>query len=58
MLLNATLCALPTVKPNKWKHQGLEQRKVYCRAIQRDQWLIAKPPNSPKDFNQAFLKAR
>ena len=41
------------------KCQSLEWRKVYCRAVQGDRWLMPpKIPNSPKAFSKAFLKAR
>ena len=31
LLLNPSLCARHIVRPNKLKHQNLEQRKFYCR---------------------------
>lgn len=38
LLLNASLCAQCTVRPNKPK-ASLELRKVYFKALQEDKWL-------------------
>ena len=35
------------MKPNKWKHQSLEQRKVYCRAKQGEWVAHAQNPWTP-----------
>lgn len=42
------------------KSQSLHQRKVYCRDMEGDGWLMAlqNPPNSPKGFSNILLKAR
>ena len=52
------VCAQYTVRPNTLKHQGLGQRKVYCKAIQGDGWLTPQTPNSLKDFSKAFFKGQ
>ena len=40
-------------------HQHSEQRKVYCKALQGDWWLMPwKSPNSLKAFSKALLKAK
>ena len=36
--VNTSSCAC-TLRSNKLKHQSLKQRKVCCRAVQRDRWL-------------------
>ena len=36
-----------TVRPNKWKHQSLEQRKFYCRAKQGDWVACAHKKRNP-----------
>ena len=57
--LNTSLCAWHRVRPNRPKYCSLEQRKIYHRAMQGDEWLMPpKPLNSPKGFCKAFLKAR
>ena len=38
--IRASLYAPCTVKLNKPKCQSLEQRKVYCRAVQGGRWLM------------------
>ena len=48
LLLNIRSCARRIVKPNKPKHRSLEQRKVYCRAMQGDRWLIPEKPQTPQ----------
>ena len=46
-----------TVRPNKHKHQGLEQTKVYFRvSSKKNRWFILKRPKL-KDGFQEFLKA-
>ena len=47
VLLDTSLYAGCTVRPNKMKTQSLEQRKVYCRAMQEDRWLVAKELQTP-----------
>ena len=38
---------------------SLEQRKVYCRAMNGERWLMSpNTPKSPKGFSKAFLKAK
>ena len=40
------------------KHQSWEQRKVCCRAMQGDGWIMPQnPPDSSKGFSKALLKA-
>lgn len=34
IIVGASSCAQSMVKPNKLKRRSLEQRKVYCRAVQ------------------------
>ena len=57
MTLNPSLCAQCTVRPNKLKCQSLDRRKVYCRVMRRDRWLMPPPktPNSPKGFSKVFV---
>ena len=38
LLLNTSLCARHTARPNKLKRWSLEQRKVYCRTVQGE-WV-------------------
>ena len=52
-------CAQHTVSPNKQKCPSLEQRKVYCRAMQEDGWLVpSKALSLPKNFGKVLLKVR
>ena len=52
-------CAQHTVSPNKQKCPSLEQRKVYCRAMQGERWLMPlKALSSLKGFCKALLRAR
>ena len=45
------------MRPNKHKHQGLEQTKVYFRvSSKKNRWFILKRPKL-KDGFQEFLKA-
>ncbi|XP_060146960.1 5'(3')-deoxyribonucleotidase, mitochondrial isoform X2 [Globicephala melas] len=37
------------------KRQSLEQRKVYCRAMQGDGWLMPSNPKLPKSFQQSLF---
>ena len=49
--------SLWAVRPNKLKHQSLQQRKVYCRATQ-GRWAFgscSKPPNSLMAFGEKFF---
>ena len=60
VLLNTDLCAQHTGRPNKPPCWSLEQRKVCCRVMQ-GKWVVPAQnniPNSSKDFNRAFLKAK
>ena len=43
------------MRPNKWKSQGLEQRKVYCKEKSS---FCPKNLNSRKGLDKALLKAR
>ena len=55
------VCAQCTVKPNHPKHQSLEQRRVYCRAVPEQVSHAPPPPqtlSSLKGFSKAVLKAR
>ena len=57
--VSASSCARHTVRSNKPKHQSMEQRKVYCRAMQGDRWLM--PPKKPKlleGFWQIIFKSQ
>ena len=48
-----------TMRPNKLKHQNLEQTKSYYRAKQGEQVICAPQTLNPlKGFIKAFLKAR
>ena len=58
MLLNAGSCPRRTVRPNTLKCQSLEQRKVYCRAVQGDRWLMPPNPELPKGFQQSIFKGK
>ena len=51
MLLNESLCARRTVRPNKLKCWSLEQRKVYCRPEQGE-WVT---PKLLKVFQQSIF---
>ena len=50
MLLNTSSCARGTVRPNKPKHQSLEQRRVYRRAEQGAQMAHTQNPRTPRRF--------
>ena len=52
MLPNASSCAQSMVKPNKPKHQSLEQRKVYYRAMQGEGGLCPPNPKPSKNFSR------
>ena len=57
--VNASSCVRCTVKPDELKHRSLEQRKVYCRAMQGERWLMPlKALSSLKGFCKALLRAR
>ena len=58
LFLNASLCAQHTVRPNKPKLWSLEQRKFYCRAMQRDGWLMLQNPKLWEGFSKALRNAR
>ena len=47
------------VRPNKLKCWSLEQRKVYCKAMQRDEVAHAlKSPEFPEGCLQSIFKGR
>ena len=55
VLSNSTSCAQLTARPKDTKHWSLEQRKVYCRAIQGEQVAHApQNPELPKGFQQCL----
>lgn len=54
-IVNISSYARCTVRPNKWKSQGLEQRKVYCKEKSS---FCPKNLNSRKGLDKALLKAR
>ena len=55
-IVNTSSCAGHTVRPNKLKCRSLEQRKVYCKAMQRDKVARAlKSLQLPKGFWQSIL---
>ena len=57
MLLNPSSGAWRTVRPNKPKHQSLEQRRVYCRGRARRMGpSCSKDQNFSMIFREAFLK--
>ena len=45
---------------SKLKHQSLEQRKVYCKAMQREEvdHALKSSWRFPKGFGKALLKVR
>ena len=48
-----------TVRPNKLKHRILEQRKVYCRAMQGDCCSRpSKPRELPEGVQPSTLKSQ
>ena len=58
-IVNANLCAQSTVRPNKLKRQSLEQRKVYCKAMQGDEVTQSlKSLELPKRFWQSIFKGQ
>ena len=59
LLPNTSSCAWCTVRSNKLKLPGLEQRKVYCRAKQGYWVACALKPQTPWWFSgRSFLKAK
>ena len=54
-IVNISSYARCTVRPNKLKSQGLEQRKVYCKEKSS---FCPKNLNSQKGLDKALLKAR
>ena len=48
VLRNTSSCASCTVRPNKPKHWSWELRKVYCKAIQKDEWLLLQKNQTPR----------
>ena len=58
-LTSTVSCAQHRVIPNKQKSPCLEQRKVYCGAMQEDGWLMpSKALSLPKEFGKVLLKVR
>ena len=57
-LLNASSRAQCMVRPNKLKHQSLELRKVYCRVMQGDGWIVPLNPKFLKEFQQSTFKGK
>ena len=55
-IVNASSCAGCTVRPNKLKHQSLEQRKVYCKTLQGYKVAHAlKSLELPEEFQQSIF---
>ena len=54
----AGLCAWHTVRPNKPKHQSLELRKIYCRVMQGDGWIVSLNAKLLKEFQQSTFKGK
>ena len=48
MLGNASSHAQHTVRPSKWKHLSVEQRKVYCRPYKENRWVMPLNPQTPQ----------
>ena len=49
------MCAWHPVRPNKSRHQSLEQRKVYCKAKQGDQVIHTKKSETLQWFSEKSL---
>ena len=50
-IVNTNSCTRCTVRPNKLKCWGLEQRKVYCKTMQGDELVLAlKSLELPEGF--------
>ena len=45
---SSSSCASCTVRPNKPKHWSWELRNVYCKAIEKDGWLLLPKPQTPR----------
>ena len=58
LLLNTSLCARRTVRPNKLKCGSLEQRKVYSQVKQGKRVACAKKPELPDGFQWEVLKGK
>ena len=57
--VRAGSCALPIVWSNKPKSSCLKQRKVYCRAMQRNRWIrFPQISSSPKAFSKIKFLAK
>ena len=56
VLLNGSSCAWHTGRTDKPKCQSLEQRKVYCRAMQGDRCLPS--PEPPEGFQQSVFEGK
>ena len=56
LLLSTSSCAQCTVRPSKPKHQRLEQRKVYHRAVQK-QVARVQITQTPLRVSAKYLKA-
>ena len=59
LLLNTSLCVWHTMRPNNTQtYWSLEQTKVYCQAVQGDEWLMTKSPELLKGFQQSIFKGK
>ena len=58
--VNASSCIrLHTKRPNKLEHRCLEQRKVYCKVMKRDEPAHAlRSLKLPKGFQQSIFKGQ
>ena len=58
-IVNTSSCTQCTVRPNKLKHRSLEQRNVYCKAMQGDEVAHAlKSLGLPEGFQQSTFKGQ
>ena len=58
-LVNSDSCAGHTVRPNRPKPRSLEQRKVYCKAMQGNEVAYAlKCLEVPEGFWQSIFKSQ
>ena len=58
MLLNTSLHARCTVRPNKLNHQSLEQRKIYCKASKETGGSCPQNSELPRGFQQSIFKGQ
>lgn len=58
LLVKASLCVQCRVRPNKWKHLSLEQRKVCSGPCEKNAGItpLQKPQTPPKLSAQLFQK--